>query len=137
MRRTRPRPRRAVFLAETAAAGLILALAMVLIVRLVSWTAVERRSAERRGWAIQEAANAMEVLAALPFDRLTTASARAAAKLSPSAAAILPGGAVEVAVSDEAPMKRISLSIRWAGPSGRPESPVRLTAWVARKGGRP
>lgn len=133
---SRPR-RRAYVLAETAVAGLLVGAAMVLAVKLLGWTAAERRAAERRGWAVQEAANAMEAIAALPFDRLSIASAEAAAKLSRSASEVLPGGRIEVQVADDPPLKRIDLAVRWQGTSGVSEAPVRLTAWVASKGTSP
>lgn len=132
----RPR-RRAYILAETVAAGLILGAAMILTVRLLGWTAAERRAAERRGWAVQEAANAMEALAALPFDRLTAETATATARLSDLAGAVLPEGQVEARVVEDPPMKRIDVRVRWKGTAGLPEMPVRLTAWVANRGARP
>ncbi len=136
MKRSSRKSRRAYLLAETAIAGLLLGAAMVMTVKMLGWVATERRSAERRGWAIQEAANVMEHLTALPFDRLSTKAARAAAKLSAPAANLLPEGRIEVEVRDDTPMKRIHLAVRWKGTSGQMEAPVRLTAWVARKGGQ-
>ncbi len=137
MKGSRRAPRRAVLLAETAAATLLLAMAMAMIIRLVGWTAAERRNAERRGWAVQQAANAMETLAAMPFDGLATESAQSAIALSPSALQVLARGQIVATVSDEPPMKKIEVSVRWAGKSGDFGAPVRLCAWVARKGDRP
>lgn len=132
--------RRGVLLTEAVVAGVMLAAAMAMTAKLAGWTAAQRREAERRGWAVQEAANAMEGLAALPFDRLTTETARASAKLSASAGAVLPGGQIDAEVIEEddgLPRKRIDLAVRWNGGSGGAEAPVRLTAWVAKKGARP
>ncbi len=126
-------------LAETAAAAVLLAVAMVATVKLLGWTAAERRASERRGWALQEAANTMETLTALPFDRLTQEEAGRRAELSGAAQEVLPGGRMHVEIHDEPspPMKRIHLTLRWAGASGLGEAPVRLTAWIGRKGAKP
>jgi hypothetical protein len=137
MWRTYRTSRRGVLLAETAAATLLLAIAMAMIIRLVGWMALERRNAERRGWAIQQAANAMETLAAMPFDRLSTESARSATALSPSARQVLARGEIEASVTDDPPMKRIDVSVRWTGKSGNFDAPVRLSAWISRKGDTP
>lgn len=132
--RTDRRPRRrAYLLIETAMAGLLIALAMTMTVRLLAWVASERRSAERRGWAAQEAANAMERLAALPFDRLDPSAAKAAARLSPAASGLLPGGRVAVEVADDAGLKRIDVEVRWWLSEGIDDAPVRITSWVANK----
>ena len=128
--------RRAYMLIEILMAGLIIGLAMAMTVQLLSATAKQRRLAERRGWAIQESANVMERLTALPFGLLDTASARKEAKLSASAEAALPGGRIDVQVrevNDGAPMKRIDVDVSWQGPSKLPELPVRLTSFVANK----
>ena len=129
--------RRAYMLIETMAAGVLVALAMMTAVKLLSWTAAERRSAERRGWASQEAANAMEKLAAIPYDRLGPGST-GAVKLSPSAVGLLPGASLtaeigEVAEGPSLKMKRIDVVVGWRNLSGFPEAPVCLTAWVARR----
>ncbi len=136
---TRKPRRRGVFLTETIAAGVAVAAAMAITLQLLSLTLAVRRDLERRGWAREEAANLMERLSAVPFDTLSTDSARALASLSPPAASVLPGGRVEVKVSEAkiaegAVLKRINLAIVYRGPSGREESPVRLAAWVARRG---
>ncbi|HEX8202509.1 MAG TPA: prepilin-type N-terminal cleavage/methylation domain-containing protein, partial [Isosphaeraceae bacterium] len=57
-------PRRGFTLVEMAAAAAILMVAMTLTVQLVGWVATERRAAEQRTRAIQEAANLMERLTA-------------------------------------------------------------------------
>ena len=135
MRKTRGK-RRAFLLVETVMAGLLVALAMTLTVGLLSWVGAERRASERRGWAAQEAANGMERLTALPFDRLTSEVAKTTAKLSDAARGALPDSRLiaEVRDSDDGlPLKRIDLEVRWRGRSGLDEAPVRLTSWVARK----
>jgi len=130
--------RRALILAETLAAGTLLVFGMVMTLQLLRWTADERRSAERRGWALQEAANVMERLSAAPFDSLNEEATTALSKMSAPALEVLPGGRIFVSVNDvkveKLAMKRISLELHYRGSSGREEAPVRLTAWVARRG---
>jgi len=131
--------RRAYILAETSVAAVLLAVALVATIKLLSWTASERRATERRGWAAQEAANTMEALTALPFDRLSQETAGQTARLSKAAQKVLPEGRMQVQIHDETdlPMKRIALAVTWTGASGLSDGPVKLTAWVARKGAKP
>lgn len=125
--------RRAYLLIETAMAGLLVALAMAMTLTLLTWTLSERRISERRGWATQEAANLMERLTALPFDRLDSSTARTEATLSAGASSVLPAAKFEAEIHDEPPLKRIDVTLSWKGASGRLEAPMRLTSWVARK----
>lgn len=129
--------RRGYILAETVVAALILGAILVATVTMLGWAASQRRATERRGWAAQEASNAMDALCALPFAKLSQQSAESAAKLSETASDVLPGGRIEVRVSEEPPMKRIDLEVKWMGTSGLLDRPVRLTAWVADKGAQP
>lgn len=128
---------RAYMLVEIVTASVLVGLAMVMTVSMLSTLAYQRRTSERRGWALQEAANVMERLSALPFERLTDETAGAYAKLSASAEKVLPGGRVQATVREEQggpPMKRIEVAVSWSGKAGRRERPVRLTYWVSRKG---
>ena len=125
---------------ELAVSVLVLVAAMGISVRVVGWVGAERRSADRRQWALQEVANVMERVSAEPFDRVTPAKARAIASGS-DAAGRLPGGSWEVAVDDErdspVPARRVSVRLRWKDRSGGWEAPARLTAWVFRRGDAP
>ena len=133
MRAEKRRSRRAFLLLETITAGLLVGLAMVLTVRLLAWSATQRRSAERRGWAVQEAANVMETLAAAPFAELDDATAAQLAKGGGPGA--LPGHRLRAAVRTEPDgMKRIDVAVTWRGAAGIDDAPVRLTHWVAQKG---
>lgn len=128
--------RRAYLLVEILMAGLLVGLAMAMTVKLLTATINQRRLSERRGWAIQESANVMERLTALPFRSLDTATARKEAKLSASAEIVLPGGRIEVQVrevNDGVLMKRIDVDVTWQSPAKLPELPVRLTSFVANK----
>jgi hypothetical protein len=126
-------------LVEVLMAGLLLGLAMFMAVSLLAGVAGQRRSVERRGWALQEAANAMERLSAIPFEQLSQEVATAQAKLSASAEKVLHGGQIEVKISDEKvgpPMKKIEVAVHWSATNGFKERPVRLTSWVSRKEAR-
>jgi hypothetical protein len=126
--------RRGYGLLEMAIAALMLAVAMALVVQAASWLAAERRGAERRQRAVQEAANLMERLTSLPWDELTPGRA-AAQTLSPATREILRDGSLTVDVSDEPgdpPARRVAIRIGWGSAA-----PVRLVAWVHRRGGKP
>jgi hypothetical protein len=128
--------RRGYLLVELSMATMLLAVAMVLTVQLLGWTASERRAVERHERAVQEAANLMERLTALPWDRATPEAA-AAVQLSPSSRQALPGcelTASVVSLGTDPPAKRIRVLIRWRNRSGVFEAPVRLTAWIYRSG---
>lgn len=139
MTRATRRQRRAFLLLETGMAGLLVVLAMTLTVGMLTWIVAERRSAERRGWAAQEAANAMERLSALPYQDLTTTLAQGSARLSDAGRDALPDARMTAEVSDAGEglaAKRIDVEVRWRGRSGLDDAPVRLTSWVARREGR-
>lgn len=100
MTRATRRHRRAFLLIETALATLLVIVAMTLTAGMLTWIVAERRSAERRGWAAQEAAIAMERFAILPYDDLTTKVAQASARLSDAARDALPDARMTAEVSD-------------------------------------
>jgi prepilin-type N-terminal cleavage/methylation domain-containing protein len=123
--------RRGFTMIEMVAAMALLMVAMTLVVELVGWVAAERRAAERRTRAIQEAANLMERLTARAPGVLTPEGV-AALRLSPAAQAALPGGELKVRLDPaEDGLTRIRLELRWRDRSGGFEAPVRLTSWVA------
>ena len=126
--------RRGFTLIELIVAGALLLAAMAISAQFLGWLAAERRAADRRRAAIQEAAIVLERLAARPWAELTPESARAL-RLSEPARRALPGGELAVDVSERDGLKRIAVAVRWRGRSGGPEAPARLTAWVARRGG--
>ena len=124
-------------LLELSVAAVVLMLVMAITVQVLGWAAAERRAAERRRWAAQEAANVMERLTSRPWDSLT-AEAAAAVELSPQARAVLPEGelAIEVTSQPGPPRaKRLIVAVRWQRPAGQPAASVRLTSWIYRPGG--
>jgi hypothetical protein len=128
--------RRGYGLVELSVAGLLLAIAMGIVAQTATWLAVERRGAERRQRALQEAANLMERLSARPWLELTPELAREQS-LSPATKAALRDGTLDVAIAPtegDASSKTIAIRIGWGGTSGRGPAPVRLVAWVHRRG---
>jgi hypothetical protein len=123
-------------LVEVAMAVLVLLAAMTLTVKALGVVGAERRTAERRLWALQEVANLQERVGAEPFDKVTTDRVKSLADEA-EAAAVLPGAGWEAEVADDGPgAKRVTVRLRWKGRSGETTSPVALTSWVYKKGGR-
>jgi hypothetical protein len=121
---------------EITISAFLLVIAMGIVAESVGWLAAERRGAGRRQVAVQEAANLMERLSARPGEELTSDTARSL-KLSPSTALILRDGSLDVTIEPSAgdpSSKRITILVRWLDAVGNPAAPVRLVAWVHRRG---
>ncbi len=133
----RTRPRRGYTLIELAISVVVVMAAMGVTVKVLGWVATERRAADRRDWAVQTVSNVMERVSSGPFDRVTPEAVKAVAAAT-SADRALPGAVWGVTVEDEpggpAPARRVALQLRWKERSGGLSLPVRLTAWVYRKG---
>jgi type II secretory pathway pseudopilin PulG len=129
----RARSRGTTLIELTIALG-VLAVAMSATVRVLGWAAAANRAAERRARATQEAANALERLAARPWDALAPGPARGL-DLPESARRALPGGTLRAVVADAGSgLRRVRVEVRWAGRAGSDEGPVRLAAWLGRRG---
>ena len=118
-------------------AAVMLMVGMTLTVKVLSYAGLQRRAAEQRQRAIQEASNAMERLTALPFDDVTTERARALT-ISPTALQRLPDAELAANVDESQPgpgrsAKRIAIRLRWRDRAGEWEAPVRLTTWIERR----
>jgi hypothetical protein len=121
-------------LAELAMSAVMLMVALALVVKVLGWVAAERRGAERREWAVQEASNLLETMTAGPFESVT-AEAAARAALSPQARQMLPGAELKLDVARDdaaggADSKRVTVRIRWRDRSGSWDTPVRLSTWI-------
>lgn len=120
-------------LLEVAVAVFLLMVAMSVTVRVVGWMGRERRTAERRSLALQEASNVLEHVTTLPFDRVNTDLVNELTAKS-QATALLPDPQWETEVTDsagDAPRsRRVTLKLRWKADNGEPGPPVRLSAWV-------
>lgn len=124
-------------LLEVSVAGVLLVLLMAVAVQMLGWLASERQAADRRQWAMQEAANVMERLSAQPWERLTSEHA-AAIELTAAARQLLPEAQLDVKVIDESEQpdaKRLVIAVRWQRRPGQPVAQVALTSWVYRHGG--
>lgn len=124
--------RRAAFtITECLVALVLLGAAAALLTQLVAAVGVQRRVAEQHSLALQETANLMERLFALPYAELTTQRA-AELQLSEAARQRLPDARLAIAVSAAAGQpagKEIRISLRWLDRSGRHTAPLELTAW--------
>lgn len=130
--------RRGFTVMETTLAIGILAVGLVLVAELVTWSLAERARLLRRQEAIEAAANIMEAARACPWEQLD-ADWAARQRLPESLAARLREGRVAVRVEREkhAPaLKRLTVVIE-----GKNMPPVQLTglysARVAKTGGKP
>lgn len=123
---------------EVVVAALIVMMMMALTVQMVASTIAARRSAERRQWALHEAANVMERLASLEWDELSDARTETI-QLSKACQSVLPSPRLRIKIGEEtAPvLKRIRVEIRWSNGARGEEAPVRLTTWVAKRDRRP
>ena len=123
--------RRGALLLELVVAGALLGTLMVISLQLLAATAEQRRVADQRQLALFEVENAMERLAARPWNELTPQAA-AAGQLPPSVRDRLPGAEVKVEVTAppaEPLAKRIAVSLRWQDNAGQFVKPVRIVTW--------
>lgn len=118
-------------------------IACILVSALVSVSAqllrlVNRTQADtqRRETAVQEANSVLERITLAPWVNLT--SEKLASETKPVSS--LPDGKLKVAVDQvpqEADAKRITVEIDWKTGQAMRASPVRLSAWVYRRGETP
>jgi len=109
----------------------VLGAAAALLGQLLGELAQQRRAADQQTLALQQAANAMEQLAVIPYADLTPERA-ATLGLSDLARQHLPGAQLEIAIvpaPDAPPAKQIQVNLRWLDRSGRYGVPVQMTAW--------
>jgi len=118
-------------LIEALVSCLLLAVLTTLCLELVGASMAQRKAAALREIALQEAASAMERVAATRWEDLTPAVLGKIA-LSREGAAALPDGVVTVQLqpSEETPLaKQITVEVRWAPARGKPALRVRLVAF--------
>lgn len=131
--------RRAFTMVEVTITAMLLVIAMTLTLQALGWVAAERRAVDRRQCAIREASNLMERLAARPWEDLTPEALKEV-RLSDLTTRALPGAELNLAVDEQdqaeaGDSKRLSLRLRWRNRAGGWEAPVRLSAWISRRGG--
>ena len=123
--------RRGSLVAELAVAMAILSAAIALGLQSAAVYARQQRLLEQHQWAMQEAANLMEPLAASSWDALAPTENQPL-ELSPQCQTILPGArAVVSIVAEKEPVagRRITVRLDWREASDHRSEPVRLTAW--------
>lgn len=123
--------RRGMMLLEVIVAGTLLATLLAICVQLLSAAADQRHVADQRQCAIEELANLIERITALPWTDLTEATG-AEETISPSAESQLPGAElkIEIVPSPEEPdAKRITASLRWQNRNGQYLAPLTVTTW--------
>jgi len=128
-----PKPR-GMSIVEVLVAGVILAAMMALALQVFAATAAQRRAARDRLIATQEAANAMERLAAMPWETLTE-DGTAGVELSDSARRVLREAQLEIEITEvsgeanQPAAKRVTVIVSWQDRGGRPRVQTRLVAW--------
>lgn len=122
--------RRGSFVVEVSAAVVLLGLVMVMAVEFLAWRTGELQALERQRWAVAEARNVIERVAALPVKQRTP-EALASLNLSARTAKALPEGQVSVKVEPDPELPRlarIGVTVSWRSKV-RQES-VRLTRFA-------
>jgi hypothetical protein len=128
--------RRGSLLAEVGISTVVLMIVMGLTLKVLATIAQERRAAADRQLGALETGNLMERITAHPFDQVTPELAR---RISVSdltrrslrdceLALSVSGGEKSAAGVQSA--KRVMIRLRWKGPSGQWQAPVRLTSWI-------
>jgi hypothetical protein len=132
---TKPPPttarRRALTIVEVTVALGLLAFGLVLTAQLLGLAARQRQAAGQLLVAQLEASNALERIAAMPYDRVTSESL-GNLTLSNDAKATLADGQLKAKVetaADSGPRhKRITVEVAWPMGEGPPRT-VELTSW--------
>lgn len=123
-------PRRGISVLEATAALALLAAGFIFTAQVLNVWAKQRLAADQLLVAQLEAANAVERIAAMPFDRINS-TALAELKLPKEAAATLVGGQLTTTIEEiaEPPQhKRIHVKVAWSVGEGPPRT-VNLTTW--------
>lgn len=137
MLRRGARSRRGILLIDAAMAAGVLGVVLVAAVHLVGRLTEERRSLDRRQFAVVAVGNVMERVAVRSYDALT-AEALGDVSIDATTARFLVDARLEVKVHEVEETaggmigKWITVELRWRGAGGMDEHPVRLTTWRAR-----
>lgn len=130
------RIRRGFTLVEMIGTCLLLGAMLSMTVPMVLLVARERQTVEQRQFAVQHAANLLEIVSSRHWSELT-AGEMAIPEADADLSNVLPNLERSVVVKnfDSTPEARqITALIRWRNPSGQVGQPIRLSTWVyARK----
>lgn len=128
-------PRGGFTLAEATAAGFLFLLILTSVAQVLVWVASERRAFERRRLAAIEAMNLLERATSLPWEEIDAETLEKLWK-DCEARGILPRARFSAEIVRETvesiDTKKIALTVRWIGPAGANERPIRLVTWVHR-----
>ena len=123
--------RRAFTLLELIAASVLIGAMLTLCLQVLAATTAARRRAETRMIALQQSANVMERLAAVPWEELNEENVQKL-ELDKQVRRLLPDAQLEIQLAtppDEPQARRITVSIGWSDRTGQAVGPVRLVAW--------
>ncbi len=112
-------------------AVVLLATTFIAVAQLMALAAGQQRDNQWRTLAMREAANALERIAAQPYQQLTN-EALADWKLPPAAAARLPAARLRVEVREveqPLPAKQIRVAVDWTNAAGMRVEPLSLVTW--------
>ena len=135
----RTRRCRGTTLLETTLAFVVLSCAFVMLAQFLTAANQQRRLSEQRRLALQEAANVLEHVAALPWDDVT-AEKLAAVTPSPALRSAAPAAELKLQLqADEGPprAKRVHVEVAWPSAAGRAVEPVGLTTFLYPPEARP
>lgn len=126
-----PHHRRGVTILEALLALAVLSLTFGLLAQFLAATAQQKRIGEQRRLALQESANALEQVAALSWEDLTTEKL-AAVVPSPALTGAIPHAELKLQVQAEAgppEAKRVRVEVSWPNAAGVTGEPIGLTAF--------
>lgn len=123
--------RRAFTIIESLLAVGVISVAFVLLAQFLTLAAGQRRAGEERRIALQEAANVLERISALPADEAT---AERVANWQPSAELkrVLPKAQLRITLAAEAGPPRgqkVRVEVVWPNAAGELNAPLGLTAY--------
>jgi hypothetical protein len=119
-------------LLELALSMALLGALTVVSLQMLAALSAQRRAAEQRAIATQEAANLIERVSALPWSEVTPERV-AEMRMTPATQHTLDGATANVSVTTEAgpaAAKHVRVEIGWDDASPRAGAPVRLHAWL-------
>ena len=128
--------RRGFTIVEMMAASAMTAVLVTMCVQMLSLTTLQRRAAEQRSTALEEAANVTESLSSLTWEEITPERI-AQYRLSEPARQVLRNGVLKISLEPSTsgpPAKLVRLEISWPNGADRGDAAVRLSSWIFSRG---
>jgi hypothetical protein len=116
---------------EIIVTAVLLGVLLVISLQLMAATLAHRKTVAQEELAIEEAANAMEVLSVIDWSELDGTSGTQIT-VSDDAGPILGNAHIDVEIGrprGTPPSKRVAVRVVWTPRPGEPERSVRLVAW--------